>query len=75
MLQIKNVPEDVQAAIKIRAAQAGMSVSDYLLDLIREIAMRPTMTEIAARDKALAKTGGGATRDDVKGAIRSIRDW
>lgn len=73
-LQIRNVPEEVQAAVKVHAAQEGVSVSDYLLNLVRELVMRPTMTEIVTRARALAQAGGGATREDVKAAIRSGRD-
>jgi plasmid stability protein len=73
-LQIRNVPEDVQAAVKVHAAQEGVSVSDYLLNLVRELVLRPTMAEIVARAQTLAQSGGGATRDDVKAAIRSGRD-
>jgi hypothetical protein len=31
MIQIRHVPEDVHRRLKARAAQAGMSLSDYLL--------------------------------------------
>ncbi len=49
MVQIRNVPEEVRRTLKSRAALAGMSLSDYLLNEIRRIAERPTMEEMRAR--------------------------
>jgi antitoxin FitA len=36
-------------SLKARAALAGMSLSDYLLSEIREIAERPTLAELRER--------------------------
>jgi len=42
MIQIRNVPDDVHRELKVRAAQAGMSLSDFLnLELARLAARRP----------------------------------
>lgn len=41
MIQIRNVPEGLHRELKARAARAGMTLSDYLLDLIRKAAERP----------------------------------
>ncbi|HEY5684390.1 MAG TPA: hypothetical protein VIY70_03365, partial [Acidimicrobiia bacterium] len=30
MIQIRNVPEDIHRELKMRAARAGMSLSDFL---------------------------------------------
>jgi len=49
MIQIRNVPEALHRALKARAAMAGMSLSDYLLAEIREIAARPTLGELRQR--------------------------
>lgn len=45
MIQIRNVPEDLHRELKERAAQAGMTLSDYLLEELRITAIRPTMRE------------------------------
>ena len=58
----------------MRAAEAGLSVSDYLLRLVAETVSRPTMAEIVARAKQLARAGGGATGADVAAAVRAGRD-
>ena len=47
MIQLRNVPEALHRTLKARAAMAGMSLSDYLLAEIREIAERPTLSRAA----------------------------
>jgi plasmid stability protein len=49
MIQIRNVPDPLHRELKSRAALAGMSLSDYLLAEIREIAARPTLDQLRAR--------------------------
>jgi antitoxin FitA len=49
MIQLRNVPDALHRRLKARAAVSGMSLSDYLLSEIREIAERPTMAEMAER--------------------------
>lgn len=49
MIQLRNVPDALHRKLKARAAMAGLSLSDYLLNEIKEIAERPTMSEMLAR--------------------------
>lgn len=49
MIQLRNVPDSLHRSLKARAAMAGMSLSDYLLSEIREIAERPTLAELRER--------------------------
>lgn len=49
MIQLRHVPDALHRRLKARAAVSGMSLSDYLLSEIREIAERPTMAEMAER--------------------------
>ena len=49
MIQVRNVPDALHRTLKARAALAGMSLSDYLLAEIREIAERPTLDEMRER--------------------------
>lgn len=49
MIQLRNVPDALHRSLKARAAMAGMSLSDYLLAEIREIAERPTLAELRER--------------------------
>lgn len=41
MIQIRNVPEGLHRELKARAAKAGKTLSDYLLEMIRAAAERP----------------------------------
>jgi antitoxin FitA len=49
MIQLRNVPDALHRSLKSRAALAGMSLSDYLLSEIKEIAERPTLAEMRTR--------------------------
>lgn len=49
MIQLRNVPDALHRGLKARAAMAGMSLSDYLLAEIKEIAEKPTLAEIKER--------------------------
>ena len=49
MIQVRNVPDALHRTLKARAAMAGMSLSDYLLAEMRQMAERPTMEELRNR--------------------------
>jgi plasmid stability protein len=49
MVQIRNVPDDLHRELKARAALAGMSVSEYLLQELRRALERPTREELLRR--------------------------
>jgi antitoxin FitA len=49
IIQIRNVPGALHRRLKSRAALAGMSLSDYLLNEIRQVVERPTLEEMRAR--------------------------
>jgi len=49
MIQIRNVADALHRELKSRAALAGMSLSDYLLNELRQVAERPTIAEFRAR--------------------------
>ena len=51
MIQLRNVPDDLHRKLKARAAMAGLSLSDYLLQEIRQTAERPTVEELLDRIK------------------------
>lgn len=49
MIQVRNVPDALHRRLKARAAEEGMSLSDYLLAELRRVAERPTRREILER--------------------------
>lgn len=71
LIQIKNVPDPVHRTLKARAAQAGMTLSDYLLKEISAVAERPTIEDILARLKA---RGSIDKPFDTAAAVRRERE-
>ena len=71
MVQIRNVPEAIHRLMKSRAALAGMSLSDYLLAELRQIAERPTVAELRAR---LASRPPTILTESAADAVRAERD-
>lgn len=65
MIQIRNVPEPVHRTLKTRAAQAGMTLSDYLLAEVEQVANRPTIDELTERIQQ-------RSRVRVKGSSASV---
>ena len=49
MIQIRNVPDALHKKLKVRAAQRGMSLSEYLLAEIAQVAAMPTQEEMRER--------------------------
>ena len=49
MIQLRNVPDGLHRKLKARAAMAGLSLSDYLISEIKEVAERPTLAEMRER--------------------------
>jgi antitoxin FitA len=71
MVQIRNVPEELHRELKARAALAGMSVSDYLLQELRRSLERPTREELLRR---LGKRAPARPRPAPADAVRAERD-
>jgi plasmid stability protein len=49
MIQIRNVPEDLHRALKVRAAKEGMPLSAFLLREVARLAERPALEELFER--------------------------
>lgn len=49
MVQIRNVPDALHRKLKVRAAEAGQTLSDYLLAELERRAARPTRDEMLRR--------------------------
>ena len=70
-IQIRDVPDQVHATLRSRAAAAGQSLSAYLLGELVRIAERPPVADVLARARA---RHGGARTTDIVAAVRSGRD-
>ncbi len=71
MIQIRNVPDQIHRQIKSRAALAGMSMSEYLLQELQRIVERPSRDELLDR---LARLPGVEVDPAPAEVIRSERD-
>jgi antitoxin FitA len=71
MIQIRNVPDDVHRVFKVRAAQAGMSLSDYLKQELIHIAQTPTLEEMMERIRRRPRVELDIPIEDI---IRADRD-
>lgn len=71
MIQIRNVPSALHRRLKSRAALAGMSLSDYLLNIAKSAAEQPTIDEMIERLRRLPKVSTSIDSADI---IRAERD-
>ncbi|MGH9111492.1 MAG: FitA-like ribbon-helix-helix domain-containing protein [Acidimicrobiales bacterium] len=71
-IQVKDVPADVHATLRRRAAAAGQSLQEYLLAQLIEDAATPTLDEVL--DRAGGRAGGRARFTDAAKAVRADRD-
>lgn len=73
MIQIRNVPDRLHRTLKARAAEAGMSLSDYLLAELRDAAARPTPEEMRERLEERSRVLGGESSAEALRAERARR--
>ena len=71
MIQIRNVPDPLHRELKARAALAGMSLSDYLLDVIRKSSQRPEPEVLRQR---IREREAVYTTEPPGAAVRAERD-
>jgi len=71
-IQIKDVPEDVHATLRQRAAMARQSLQEYLLSRLIEEASRQTLPEVL--DRAGGRSGGSVSFKAAAKVVRSDRD-
>lgn len=71
MVQVRNVPEELHRELKARAARAGMSLSDYLLGILRRAVERATPEEMRARLEGRERVTAAPSPAE---AVRAERD-
>jgi plasmid stability protein len=74
-IQIRDVPDDVHRTYRRRAADAGMSLQEYLLGELVDGARSATPAEVVAQvRRQLAEQGeGGFAAESSAGLIRAAR--
>jgi plasmid stability protein len=71
-VQIKDVPDDVHAVLRRRAAASRQSLQEYLLGRLIEEASRPTLDEVLERVDLRA--GGDVPLELIVDVVREDRD-
>lgn len=71
-LYIRDVPDDVAATLKQRAAANGQSLSAFVAHHLASLAARPTNAEVVARLRARDR-GKGPHRDDILRELHASR--
>jgi len=71
MIQIRNVPDETHREVKARAALAGMSMSEFILQELKRVIERPSRQDLLKRLEGLP----GVELDPSPAAmIRAERD-
>jgi plasmid stability protein len=73
-IQLRNVPDDLHQKLKARAALEGMSLSGYLIREIRQLAERPTMSEMMERLAQLTPVHLKTSPVEILTELRDGRD-
>lgn len=75
-IQIKHIPEDVHRKLRIRAAAAGQSLQQYMLDAVCKQADLASAEELLARKRAEALAYGEShlDRSKIVEVIRADRE-
>lgn len=71
-IQVKDVPDEVHATLRKRAALAGMSLQEYLRAHLVAEASTPTLDEVLER--ASQRAGGDVPSPEAVKAVRADRD-
>lgn len=69
VIQLRNVPDDLHRKLSSRAALAGLSLSEYLVNEIRRVAARPSHEAIVLTFPARV----AGTRENAKRPRHSRR--
>lgn len=70
MIQLRHVPDALHRKLKSRAALEGLSLSDYLLRIVKRDVEQPTLSEMLDRLAALPPV---RTRESAAEAVAAER--
>ncbi len=65
MVQIRNVPDKLHRTLKARAAQAGMSLSEYLLRELKKVGDKPSVEELLERIRSRPPIEPGVSSAEI----------
>jgi hypothetical protein len=65
MVQIRNMPDKLHRTLKSRAAQAGMSLSEYLLRELKKVGDKPSVEELLERIRSRPPIEPGVSSAEI----------
>jgi plasmid stability protein len=68
-----DVPDDLHRKLKARAAEEGLSLSDYIINDVKRLAERPTHEELMRRLSKLRPLKLAETQEQTIRAMRNGR--
>lgn len=71
MIQIRNVPDGLHRKLKMRAAEHGLTLSEYLLRMAEREAELPTIAELSER---IRRHGRVDVSEPSAAIIRKMRE-
>jgi antitoxin FitA len=71
MIQLRHVPEDLHRKLKVRAAEKGLTLSDYLIQMAEREASYPTIEELSERIRRRRRVKLKTPPEEI---IRELRD-
>ncbi len=71
IIQVRKVPDSTHRELRVRAAAAGMSLSDYVLAELERVVSRPPVADVLRR---VATRPQGPSAEQIVAAVRSGRD-
>ena len=73
-ITIRNVPSEVRDELAARAARSGMSLQEYLLARLEDLAAKPDPADVIARARErVRRTGVGLTTEQILEALAADR--
>lgn len=73
MIQIRHVPDALHRRLKVRAAEADMTLSDYIKQELEQMVARPSLAELAGRLASLPAVELGEPVSDILREAREAR--
>lgn len=73
-IQIRNVPDAVAKKLKVRAAQRGQSLQEYMLQHLKEETQQPTAEELFDEIESRRYRRDDMSAEEVVNAIHDARE-
>jgi len=70
MIQLRNVPDALHRKLRLRAIEANMTLSDFLIREVAAVAERPSIDDLLAR---IRSRGGVDLAESPAEAVRAER--